>query len=732
MKIERCRGCLSEEIETVIDLGMQPWGNDFKRINSEETAVTYPLAVDFCNKCALLSLNCTVPKEVMFVDHTYLSGSTKTLSKHFKECALEGIQILSGGRQLQKRPKVLDIGSNDGTQLKYFQELGCDVLGVESAKNIAIIAQRNGIPTKVAFFNEDFAKSMGTQFDLISASGVFFHLEELHSAIKGIHKILLDEGIFVVQFIYLRDMVDNGAFDQIYHEHLVYYLFTTLSRLLEPHGLEIFDGVRAAIHGGSGIAYVSKKGQRNVSKRLLDLYAEEKDSGFLTIEKYRTFMADIENIKREAIAFIETQISQGKVIYGMGAPVKGNTLLNYFGFTTREIKCLVEINPMRKDKVAPGTNIPVILENELESQPDMYYCLAWNFRSEIKDRYLELENAGVEFHYPVITKDYKATSIPRVISDVSKVGMNKNDKILITGSSGLVGHALVKCLSENGFTNLWPLSSKDCNLIEKDKVQELFNKIKPDYVFHIAARTLGLGGNSKYQADILYQNVMMNTNVIESCRKESVKKIVAMGSGVVYPDLGAKELFEDQIWLGAPHNSQAGYAHSKRLMLAHLEATKEQYNIDYVFAVSGNIYGPHDLFNLDYGNVTPALIYKFMLAERDKVPVSIWGTGEAVRDFSHSSDIAKSLYVSMNSLSGPVNIGSGYRHKIKDIVEILSEIYQNKIEINFDASKPDGQMERHYNLDKLFAENFSPDFDLKSGVEKTHQWLLENLNKARF
>lgn len=121
-----------------------------------------------------------------------------------------------------------------------------------------------------------------------------------------------------------------------------------------------------------------------------------------------------------------------------------------------------------------------------------------------------------------------------------------------------------------------------------------------------------------------------------------------------------------------------------------------------------------------------------MLAERDKVPVSIWGTGEAVRDFSHSSDIAKSLYVSMMSLSGPVNIGSGYRHKIKDIVEILSEIYQNKIEINFDASKPDGQMVRYYNLDKLFAENFSPDFDLKSGVEKTHQWLLENLNKARF
>jgi GDP-L-fucose synthase len=309
--------------------------------------------------------------------------------------------------------------------------------------------------------------------------------------------------------------------------------------------------------------------------------------------------------------------------------------------------------------------------------------------------------------------------------------MNKNDKILITGGSGLVGHALLKVLRNNGFTNLCPLSSKDCNLIEKNQVEKVFGRIKPDYVFHLAAKVFGIGGNAKYQADVFYENVMMNVNVIESSRKMGVKKIVAMGSGCVYPDLGDEELFEDQIWLGAPHDSVAAYAHSKRLILAQLDAIKAQDGTDYVFAVSGNIFGPHDSFNLDHGNVAPSLIHKFILANRDKTAVNIWGSGAAVRDFSHSEDIAKALYLGMEYLSGPVNIGSGHRHKIADIVNILSEIYEDKIEINYDSTKPDGQLLRYYNIDKLLDVKFSPDFDLKRGITETHQWLLDNFDTAR-
>jgi GDP-L-fucose synthase len=225
---------------------------------------------------------------------------------------------------------------------------------------------------------------------------------------------------------------------------------------------------------------------------------------------------------------------------------------------------------------------------------------------------------------------------------------------------------------------------------------------------------------------------MINTNVVECARKLGVKKIVAMGSGCVYPDLGDEMLVENQIWLGAPHDSVAAYAHSKRLILAHLDAIKAQDGTDYVFAVAGNIFGPHDSFNLEHGNVAPSLIHKFILAHRNKTPVSIWGSGIAVRDFSHSEDIAQALYLSMDYLTGPVNIGSGHRHKVVDIVNILSDIYEGQITINYDSTKPDGQLLRYYNIDKLLNIDFSPSFDLKRGVTETHRWLLDNWDNARF
>jgi len=732
VKITKCRGCFSEEIETVIDLGVQPWGNDFRHKDFKGVIPTYPLAIDFCHRCALLSLNYTVPKEVMFSDHTYLSGVTKTLTDYFHETSLESLKILSDGRRKQsKKIKVLDIGSNDGAQLEQFKRLGCEVMGVESSHNIAIIAQNKGIPTINAYFNNALVESIDERFDLINASGVFFHLEELHSAIKAIKRLLLEKGLFVVQFIYLKKLIENGCFDQIHHEHLVYYLFTTLNGLLEPYGLEIFDGELKDIHGGSGVAYIGYQGKRKISTRLLNLYAEEKDCGFLTIEIYQRFMADIEIFKRENREYIEKQISKGKVIYGMGAPVKGNTLLNYLGYSTREIKCLVEINPLRKDRVAPVSGIPVLLEDQLEAQPDLYYCLAWNFKKSILTNYNHLKESGTEFYFPFNYEFDREHRDLRVVNYETSNKIEKHDKILITGASGLVGHALIKCLSRYGFDNIFPISSKDCDLCEKDKVEELFKKIEPDYVFHLAAKNLGIGGNSQYQADVLFENVQMNINVAECSRKVGVQKIVAMGSGCIYPDLGQKELSEGQIWIGEPHDSQAGYAHSKRLMLSHLRAINAQYGMDYVFAISGNIYGPHGIFNLDTAPAAPALIHKFVLADRKKNPVTVWGTGESVRDFSHSDDIAKALYLCMKDLSGPINIGSGHKHKIKDIVNILSEIYEHKLEINFDVTKPDGQLVRYYNLDKLLATGFSPEFDLKSGIRKTHQWLVENLDKAR-
>jgi SAM-dependent methyltransferase len=216
----KCRICDSADLVPALDLGLQPWANHFLSTHEVGTEPKYPLSLVYCQDCSCVQLDYTVPKEVMFADHTYVSGTTKTLALHFKNTALEVDKLFTSGHA---EKSVLDIGSNDGTQLKQYKDIGFDVTGVESCARIAAIANEQGIPTVAEFFNEETAKKLGRKFDVINASGVFFHLEELHSATRGIKVALKDDGVFVIQFLYMKSIVDNLAFDQIYHEHLLYY-----------------------------------------------------------------------------------------------------------------------------------------------------------------------------------------------------------------------------------------------------------------------------------------------------------------------------------------------------------------------------------------------------------------------------------------------------------------------------------------------------------------------------
>lgn len=312
------------------------------------------------------------------------------------------------------------------------------------------------------------------------------------------------------------------------------------------------------------------------------------------------------------------------------------------------------------------------------------------------------------------------------------ITLNQSDRFLITGGTGLVGKSLSDLLSQKGFQNVIAIGSRDCDLRDGVAVAKFFASISPDYVFHLAARVHGIGGNAKYKSDVLYENVMINTNVVEHARRSGAKKIVAMGSGCVYPELKEqKELFEDQIWLGPPHSSEDSYAHSKRLMLAHLQAAREQYGLSSAFAISGNLYGPNDSFNIEDGHVTPSLVAKFYKAKQKEETVTVWGSGVAIRDFSYSDDAAEALFELMLKLEGPVNLGSGFRHPISDIVTALQEVCGNTVQVKWDSSKPDGQLERYYNLDKLFSTGFTPKVSLSDGVRRTYEWYAENWELAR-
>ncbi len=392
-----CRVCDSTSLELVVDLGHQPWCNHFLRKDEVGHEPFYPLHVLFCHDCHAAQLDFTVKKEIMFGDHTYLSGVTRSLSEHFRRVAHEVDSRFFHDRNSKS---VLDIGSNDGTQLKHYQALGYDVLGVESSKTTARIANDGGVPTLNAFFNQDTMRSVGRQFDAINASGVFFHLEELHSVCEAIRDVLREGGVFVVQFLYMKSIMENLAFDQIYHEHLLYYTLETVDTLLRRHGLSMFDAYLAPIHGGSIIGFATHAGVAP-SGRLQAMRKEEDAAGCNTLGAYQEFARRIEIMRNENIAYLTASRQTGKRIFGFGAPVKGNTMLNYFRVGADIIECLVEKNELRRGLYSPGMHIPIVIESDLKELPDIYYVLAWNFKKEILANNGHLSERGVHFYFPV-------------------------------------------------------------------------------------------------------------------------------------------------------------------------------------------------------------------------------------------------------------------------------------------------------------------------------------------
>ncbi len=394
----QCRVCESEGLVEVLDLGLQPWCNHFLRIEEIGTEPTYPLRVVFCEHCHTAQLDYTVKKEIMFGDHTYLSGVTQSLSAHFKAVARE-VDVAVGTRQGTK--SVLDIGSNDGTQLKHFQALGYKVLGIESSKTTAKIAVDAGVPTENCFFDLSTAKRLRQKFDVVNAAGVFFHLEELHDVTEGIRHCLQDNGIFCVQFLYMKRIIENLAFDQIYHEHLLYYNLENIETLLGRHGLAMYDCYLSPIHGGSIVGFVGHAGGKVPTARLLEMRHDESLARANDLSTYFDFAKRVAKMKEINLAFLESRKAAGKRIYGMGAPVKGNTLLNYFGVGRQFLDCLVEKNPLRNGLYSPGMHLPVVMESELTEPPDVYYVLAWNFKDEILRNNQHLLSKGVEFFFPV-------------------------------------------------------------------------------------------------------------------------------------------------------------------------------------------------------------------------------------------------------------------------------------------------------------------------------------------
>jgi hypothetical protein len=403
--VEVCRVCGSSNLEQYLDLGDQAYCNSFPKTNGK-LSTKYPLRVWFCHNCTASQLDYTISKEDMFGgDYLYVSGTTKTLQESFQQAADKLVRRLN----ISTNDLVVDIGSNDGTWLKCY---GKDqfTLGIEPS-SVFELAVDNGIETRNAFFNLSTAHDILCDYDrpkLVTAAGVFLHLEELHSVVEGIKYLIGDKGTFYLQTLYVGDMIENAAFDLIYHEHLNYWTFFALWELFEMHGLEINDVGHLPIHGGSLELWITKKDTHIVSENVGDWIKRENKSGLLRISAYKKFAAKVWDIRDKLLKILWDCQDEGKYVYAFGAPAKGATLLNTFSIDKQLVLLAIEQNYLKVDRFISGTDIPIIKEDGIN--PDAYLILPWNFLPEFLIKKLSYIMSGGEFIVPipepvVITKD---------------------------------------------------------------------------------------------------------------------------------------------------------------------------------------------------------------------------------------------------------------------------------------------------------------------------------------
>ena len=379
-----CRICEGRSLREFLNLGLQPWCNDFVAAEEIGQERRYPLHLYFCEDCTAIQVGHTIPKEVMFSQHTYLSGTTRTMRAHFAGIAAKAEQIVRSEGRTLRGSLTVDIGSNDGTLLAAFGATGTTLLGVEPCEQAARIAIQNGLPTLQRFFDENTAVTIKREYgeaQIVSAANVFYHVEDLHSITRGIRDLLAPDGIFIMQGSYLPRIIEKHAFDIMYHEHLLYYRLQTLERLLSMYDMEVFDVDEHPVHGGSVAVYVGHRGRRTVNPKVRSMIAQEVSAGYDRFELYERFSRETEQLRDRIVGLVREKLAQGYRILCYGAPAKGTVMLNYCGFTSADMACAVERNPLKVGRFIPGTGIRIISEADAP-EPDYYFLLAWNFLEE--------------------------------------------------------------------------------------------------------------------------------------------------------------------------------------------------------------------------------------------------------------------------------------------------------------------------------------------------------------
>lgn len=382
-------------LRPVISLGLSPLANNLLD-SQEEIAEMFPLEMMYCPESHNCQLSYIVPAEKMFDHYLYVSSTAKSFRDHFQQSAENYIKEFN----LNSESLVLDIGSNDGIALVPLKERGIKVLGVEPAKNISEIAQAKGITTINSYFNKDIALNIVEKYgrvDIVTASNVFAHADNLEEIVNATFTVLKDDGVFIIEVQYLLDILKNLTFDNIYHEHVNYWSITSINNFFNRLGFVIVKVEHIDTHGGSIRVFIKNK-SNEIDSSVLKFLEDEEEYGLKDYQTYLNFSKRVEQAKANVIKNIKLLKDQGLTLVGYGAPAKATTSLNYFGITSNEIDYIIEDNSLKHNKIIPGVNIPIYSKEKLNEQlPDVIIVMAWNFFEDIKRNNQDLIDKGVKF-----------------------------------------------------------------------------------------------------------------------------------------------------------------------------------------------------------------------------------------------------------------------------------------------------------------------------------------------
>ena len=383
-----CRSCGNSKLKRIVSLGYQPLANNL--INKkDEKCELYPLEVNYCEKCYNCQLSVAVDPKKMFSNYLYTSSTSKIFRDHFIVAAKKYCKELKLNK---KNSYIIDIGSNDGVALKPFLDLGFKkVLGIEPAKNLAKLANKNKIKTFNGFLDKKNIKKIKKNADLILASNVFAHSDKLKEMAECMFSLLSKKGTIILEVQYLLNTLKDLTFDNIYHEHYNYWSLTSLTYFFNQFGAKIFRSEKIDTHGGSIRVYIKKDKKVKIEQSVKKMLKEEEIFGIKDFKTYQKFGEKVYKIRENVLKNIKKLKDKNKLIIGYGAPAKATTALNFFGIS-KEIDFIVEDNKLKHNKFIPGVKIPIKNKSHIKDKKNILLVLAWNFYNDIKKNNKDLSD----------------------------------------------------------------------------------------------------------------------------------------------------------------------------------------------------------------------------------------------------------------------------------------------------------------------------------------------------